>query len=979
MADHYDVMISSTFEDLVEHRAAAREAVLGHDLFPVSMENDSARAKDLIDSSLEMVEKAHAYIGLIGVRYGQTPKSADRNDKKLSLTELEFRRARERGIPIYMFLMHPKHATTAEAVARGPGNKKKLAAFKELAKDARIYAEFMDVKDLRAKIAQSLPELRQLIDEKVAKSAKEPAPAIPQSPQTLPFHAHPPYLPGYAFQGRTKELAALHDWANAADPVMVFEAIGGMGKSMVTWEWVTKHANDDRPGWAGILWYSFYERGADMRDFCVTALAYITGQPRDALQKQPQSETTAALLGHLGARPYLLVLDGLERVLIAYHRSDAAQLADDAVEDAEAEGNRAPTNCVRPDDGALLRQFRARGPSKILISSRLMPRELLSSAGTVPPGVRRQPLLGLDPRDAEQMLRDAGITGTGARMQRYLERQFGCHPLIVGVIAGLVRNHFRAPGDFDRWEDDPNGGASVDLTDKDIKQRRNHILKQAFDGLDPLTHALIARIAMIANAVGWDVLDVLNPARRDKAHTANPAGWLNGALADLEARGLLQCDRHTQKFDLHPVVRGYAVRSLGAEARADSGQQVADYYASRPKPAFRTAATVEELADAIQVVQALNLAGKVKEAWDVLVGDLRHALFRLERHYEILGLMRPLFPRGWANPPEGVSNAGLVAHEAAVALDFVDMRREADAQEVFSIRDDIMAGVSANLSISLRVHSETISQQRELARSERILALARATAVAASDDAGALWCDLFQIDYLTGRGALPEARALWTGLGQSLPDRAKRDGHLEAQVLLLEAWLLFREGALTRATLDHALTRTRALGQPTYERWLLSLSGEHRLAKGDNAGAEADFARAIAMAHGANLSDTSAEARRGLALARLPGRASDAADAAASVERDPPHCDMAELYLALGDRDKARQHALAGYKRYWADGPPFTQHWYLETCRRVLRELGEPEPVLPPFDPAKIRPIEYEADLLRLLEEHAAKQKPKPE
>ncbi len=423
------------------------------------------------------------------------------------------------------------------------------------------------------------------------------------------------------------------------------------------------------------------------------------------------------------------------------------------------------------------------------------------------------------------------------------------------------------------------------------------------------------------------------------------------------------------------MVRGYAVRSLGAEARADSGQQVADYYAARPKPAFETVATVEELADARLVVQALNLAGMVKDAWDALWHDLCFALHRLERHYEVLGLMRPLFPHGWANPPEGVGDAGFLASNAASALHAVGMWREADAQMVFSIREDIKVGVSGNLSITLQNHAVTISQQRELARSERILALARATAVAASDHARTLWCDLFQINCLTDRGALSEARAVWTGLGQSLPDWAKRDGQLEAQALFIEAWLLFREGALTRAALDQALTRTRALGQPAYERSLLSLSGEHRLAQSDNAGAAADFARAITMAHGANLSDTESEALRGLALVRLPGRASDAASAAASAERDPPHDALAELYLALGDRDKARQHALTGYQRYWGEGPPFTYHWCLETCRRVLRELGEPEPVLPPFDPAKVRPIEYEADVLRLLEEHAAKQK----
>ena len=48
----------------------------------------------------------------------------------------------------------------------------------------------------------------------------------------------------------------------------MFEAIGGSGKSMLTWEWVTNHATDVRKDWAGRFWYSFYEKGALMADFC---------------------------------------------------------------------------------------------------------------------------------------------------------------------------------------------------------------------------------------------------------------------------------------------------------------------------------------------------------------------------------------------------------------------------------------------------------------------------------------------------------------------------------------------------------------------------------------------------------------------------------------------------------------------------------------------------------------------------------------
>ena len=64
------------------------------------------------------------------------------------------------------------------------------------------------------------------------------------------------------------ELAELDDWAKPADPtnLLLFEAIGGNGKSMLTWEWTTNHATQVRDDWAGRFWYSFYERGAIMAD-----------------------------------------------------------------------------------------------------------------------------------------------------------------------------------------------------------------------------------------------------------------------------------------------------------------------------------------------------------------------------------------------------------------------------------------------------------------------------------------------------------------------------------------------------------------------------------------------------------------------------------------------------------------------------------------------------------------------------------------
>ncbi|HTX48479.1 MAG TPA: hypothetical protein VME40_03710, partial [Caulobacteraceae bacterium] len=359
-------------------------------------------------------------------------------------------------------------------------------------------------------------------------------------------------------------------------------------------------------------------------------------------------------------------------------------------------------------------------------------------------------------------------------------------------------------------------------------------------------------------------------------------------------------------------------------------------------------------------------------AWDVLHGDLCVALYRLERHHALLALLRPLFPAGWSAPPEGIDDPGVAANAAANALKAIGRLDDAAAQEAFAIREGIKGGISAGLAVGLLNHSETARQNRALARSERLIALARGVAAAAESDEQTLWCDLSLLGGLTDRGALAEARALWADVASRLPDAARQNGQLEAQARDVEAWLLFREGALTRQLLDDALARAQILGRPSFERYLLRLAGAWHRAAGRDEQAVSEFGRAIALAHAAGLRDTRSEAGRGLSLARL-GCADEARAAAAGAEDDPPPDVLAALYLALGERDKARHHAREGYRLYWADGPPYAFHWELEACRAVLRELGEPEPPMRPYDPATIAPIDFEPDIRRLLAEHASK------
>jgi Domain of unknown function (DUF4062) len=295
------VMLSSTFKDLKEHRAALREAIGHQGLKDIAMENDPAKADvDVIDSSLQMVREASAYALVIGRKYGQTPISHDRNPHQLSLTELEFNKAQELKLPILLFVMGDDHLLRLADSETDAGIIEKLNRFRERAKQMkpdspvhRVYATFDSLEEFKSEAIYAVAGLRRYLD------GKDPQPRpddpIPEPPA---FYAEPAYIGSHQFVGRQAQLDVLSDWAMPADqhPVLLFDAIGGSGKSMLTWEWTTRHATEVRGDWAGRFWYSFYERGAIMADFCRRALAYITREPLDSFNKLKTPELGERLL-----------------------------------------------------------------------------------------------------------------------------------------------------------------------------------------------------------------------------------------------------------------------------------------------------------------------------------------------------------------------------------------------------------------------------------------------------------------------------------------------------------------------------------------------------------------------------------------------------------------------------------------------------------------------------------------------------------
>ena len=177
------VMVSSTFIDLKGHREALINAIHQNKLHANVMENDSAKLVDVIESSLQMVCDSAAYIGIISLKYGQTPPCRRRNPDGLSITELEFNEAQRMGRPILLFIMGEDHDVKKRDIEQDAANLAKLNAFRERAKQwsaessvNRVYAVFNSLDEFKEKIRPSLAELHRHLDFQAThdKPASEP-------------------------------------------------------------------------------------------------------------------------------------------------------------------------------------------------------------------------------------------------------------------------------------------------------------------------------------------------------------------------------------------------------------------------------------------------------------------------------------------------------------------------------------------------------------------------------------------------------------------------------------------------------------------------------------------------------------------------------------------------------------------------------------------------------------------------------------
>ena len=267
------------------------DACLRQGMFPVMMEHLPASDDEAISASLAMVDAADIYVGIFAHRYGHVPAG-----HAISVTEMEYNRAVERKIPRLIFVMDKDHPITIDQVELGEGGVR-LEAFKKRLLAGNIVNFFKSPADLRAQVINSLSQQRE--PDLATFHYVSDIPAPPEA-----YIAHPyTLLQTHRLIGRQAELNLLTDWVagktlgvSETPRVSIFNivAIGGMGKSALTWKWFNEIAPQEMRPLAGRMWWSFYESDATFENFVIRALAYVTGDGRERLQPRAGAGTLRA-------------------------------------------------------------------------------------------------------------------------------------------------------------------------------------------------------------------------------------------------------------------------------------------------------------------------------------------------------------------------------------------------------------------------------------------------------------------------------------------------------------------------------------------------------------------------------------------------------------------------------------------------------------------------------------------------------------
>jgi len=557
------IFVSSTYLDLKKYRAEAKKAIEESGNEFVGMETFQSHTHEPTEFCPERVEECGAFVLLVAYRYGNIPEGA-----KISITQLEYEHALRNKIPVRVYLTGDEFSCPPKVTDE---NRERINEFRSLLLKKHTCSYFSTPDGLHEKLTLDLKQF--------------PVP---------PYIAHP-YPLQANFTGREQERKMLTDWLTGDNhPMLSVTAIGGMGKTALAWYWLMEDikGSDEQP--RKLVWWSFYDRESGFGRFLKKAIEYFCDDEVDWDSLESTRDQMEFLYKILCDNRFLLVLDGVERVLRAYYNLGSSYQGDEVKEDERGDFRA----CIEPNCGMFL-QWLASGNlrTKTLLTSRLYPKELDDLAGCL-----RKDLERMGKEDAVNFFYQQGVKGTRAEIEMACD-SVGYHPLSLRLLSGMIVHDPKNPGDIQEW-------MKYNLIPELRGTEGHNILELAYNSLDGKKQKFISRLSAFRNPVDYDAILIFNDFGSEEK--------LNKILIELVDRGMLFRDDKSNKFDLHPIVRKYCYDQLRDQEAVHL--VLKDYFTYIPAP--KKIESADDLAPVIELYHHTVRAGKYDEAYVFITIDL---------------------------------------------------------------------------------------------------------------------------------------------------------------------------------------------------------------------------------------------------------------------------------------------------------------------------------------------------------------------
>lgn len=154
MKKNRTVFISSTFEDLKNHRKEVWDILSKYDVNIRGMERFGARKEAPLETCLSEVEQSDIFVGIISYRLGTIDKKSAK-----SFVQCEYEKALELGREIFIYLIDDNEGIVNPKFVDFGEKHEKLKAFKSILKERHTIDTFKTPDDLAEKLDEKFNEL----------------------------------------------------------------------------------------------------------------------------------------------------------------------------------------------------------------------------------------------------------------------------------------------------------------------------------------------------------------------------------------------------------------------------------------------------------------------------------------------------------------------------------------------------------------------------------------------------------------------------------------------------------------------------------------------------------------------------------------------------------------------------------------------------------------------------------------------------